>query len=81
MRVDRQKVPVLSGLFPIDLRRFLSYDRPMSESLLTSVVIFFVVFMVATITIWKTHPRPRRREGHRRDPLQNGSADGEHTAP
>jgi len=67
-----------SGLSLIDIRRLLSYDRAVNNNLLTSVVIFFVVLVVATVTAWRIPSGPRRREGHRRDPLQNGSADGEH---
>ena len=67
-----------SELSLIDIRRFLSYDRVVNNDLLTSVVIFFVVLVVATVTAWRIPSGRRRTEGHRRDPLQNGSADGEH---
>jgi len=67
-----------SGLSLIDLRRFLSYDRVVNDGLLTFVVIFFVVFVVAMVTASRIPSGPRRRKGHRRDPLYNGSADGEH---
>jgi hypothetical protein len=66
------------GAFPYRPKTISKLRLVVNNDLLTSGVIFFVAFLVATVTAWKIASAPRRREGHRSDPLQNGSTDGEH---
>jgi uncharacterized protein YpmB len=41
----------------------------MYENLLTSVVIFLVIFVVATVSAWKAYSGSRKPEGDPRDRL------------